>query len=378
MPNYHLFNNIVTGKNGKLVKRWYYWYYDETGKQKKKSCRGCKNRAEAESYISQLPPLLTSSKQNKSFILVRDIAESMYIPGSSHVSRRKQTGKSTKPNLLSDARRYVDEIVKIFGDKNLVDLESTDILNYLFQVERSGSWKNRYLEIFREVYREAAWQKYKVSMPIFDRFVRNSKKSDILTTEDIDELFHKENFSDELYFYMFWLALSAGLRLGEVRAVRPIQLLPEYQSIVVDGFISRGVRMPYNKTGSEESPRFRVALLPDITLKEILHFIDSRKITHDDLLFSFSGKPIDQRACQRAFEKALIKSNISKNERKITPHSLRYTYVTRTRRLLDATTVQMMAGHSSIEMNEAYNRPELLENAKMLAPNSGQINRFFE
>ncbi len=379
MAVYNLFQNKILNKNGKFVKRWYYWFYNESGRQIKKACKGCKTKAEADSYINQLPPLNNQNRQNKSHVLLRDIAADMYLPGSEHVERRRQMGKSVKLDLLSESRTYIKQIIEVFGDADLFTLDSADILRHLFTVKHSGSWKNRYIQILREVYRQAAWKKYRISMPIFEEFSRNSKKPDVLTTNDIKSLFIRENFSHDKYYYMFLLALSAGLRLGEVRAARPVQLLIEYQSIIVDGFISRkGERMKYNKTGSEEHPRFRVALLPVVAMEEILYYAQSQNIGIDSYIFSENGKPIDQSVAGRQFKKAVIHSGIPVKGRKITPHSLRYTYVTRTRRLLDAHTVQIMAGHSSAVMSEAYNRPELLENAKVLAPRSNEINRFFE
>jgi integrase len=45
--------------------------------------------------------------------------------------------------------------------------------------------------------------------------------------------------------------------------------------------------------------------------------------------------------------------------RKLVPHSLRYTYVSRMRRELSAETLQKMTGHNSIEMVDYYTRPIL-------------------
>jgi len=39
---------------GKRTFRWYYWFYGDNGKQIQKACKGCKNRNEAENYISRL------------------------------------------------------------------------------------------------------------------------------------------------------------------------------------------------------------------------------------------------------------------------------------------------------------------------------------
>ena len=51
----HLFQRTIT-RNGKKIKAWYYWYYDENGKQVRKSCgkdgKPCLLKRDAESFIS--------------------------------------------------------------------------------------------------------------------------------------------------------------------------------------------------------------------------------------------------------------------------------------------------------------------------------------
>ena len=53
----HLFKRTET-KNGRKETRWYYWFYDENGKQVKKSCgqhgKPCYLKKEAEAYLALL------------------------------------------------------------------------------------------------------------------------------------------------------------------------------------------------------------------------------------------------------------------------------------------------------------------------------------
>ena len=50
----HLFQRTITRK-GKKIKAWYYWFYDENGKQVRKSCgtdgKPCLTKREAEAFI---------------------------------------------------------------------------------------------------------------------------------------------------------------------------------------------------------------------------------------------------------------------------------------------------------------------------------------
>ncbi|MDR2898669.1 MAG: hypothetical protein LBU99_07615 [Spirochaetaceae bacterium] len=277
MSDYHLFMNVVTGKNGKSVKKWYYWYYDQSGKQVKRVCQNCKNKAEAEAYINSLPPL------QYQLLTVSDIAKTMFLPGSDHWNRRKQFGKSIKEITMIEARHYVELILETFGDENIQALTVPKIQDYLFKVERSGSWNNRYLDIFSEVYDEAVWKGVKVVKPAFIKFKRDSTPSSILSTDEINRLFVPDNFTSEMFYLFFLVSLSAGLRLGEARALRVSQFRDDFQALIVDGFMTKdGIRNPYNKKGSEEQPRFRVVLLPAMTAEIVFSYVQKLNLGYNE------------------------------------------------------------------------------------------------
>jgi hypothetical protein len=71
-------------------------------------------------------------------VLIRDIAWDMYIPGSAHVSRRKQLGKSTDHETMAESRRYIKRITELWGDLKLEALGVDLVMPYLFGLDRSG------------------------------------------------------------------------------------------------------------------------------------------------------------------------------------------------------------------------------------------------
>ena len=77
------------------------------------------------------------------------------------------------------------------------------------------------------------------------------------------------------------------------------------------------------------------------------------------------------------FHKAVKKSGICTDGRKITMHSLRYTYVTRMRQLYDGELVRKMVGHAQIEMTDYYTRNELDETLHSLAARNQKMLNFF-
>jgi integrase len=68
----------------------------------------------------------------------------------------------------------------------------------------------------------------------------------VLTTAELNLLFIPENFKlprmeqgGDVFYTMFLLCLSGGLRLGEVRAVRRKQIFFDRKALIVDGFCKR-------------------------------------------------------------------------------------------------------------------------------------------
>ena len=158
---YHVFRKPKKLRNGKTVHRWYYYWIDENGKQIQKSCgTSVKNRNAAGDFVRSLPPppkaataspcdkrglLLYSKPANNPDMLVKDIASEMFLPGTMHVKRRQQLKKSVAEETLCANRVFMTHITAMWGDRMLRTLELDEIMNYLFNVDRSASWKNQYI-----------------------------------------------------------------------------------------------------------------------------------------------------------------------------------------------------------------------------------------
>ena len=103
----------------------------------------------------------------------------------------------------------------------------------------------------------------------------------------------------------------------------------------------------------------RIAPLSEKLIKELSEYIEENNKKPGDFLFSTEGKAINAEHARRVFYKALKKSGIKRENRKLVPHSLRFTYVTRMRRLLDIESTRKIVGHATPEMTEYYTRSNL-------------------
>lgn len=347
---YHLFKRTVVSKNGKQVKRWYYWF-EVNGVKKIRVCPKCTNRQDAQAYINALP------KENIDSLTINEITKQMFLPNSAHVSRREQLGKKSSVESLKDCRRYIHHIQQLWGTKSILKLTVKDIVSSLLEItDRSSSWKNRMITILKEVYSEASWQGINVTLPSIPRFQKNYKKADILTTDEINKLFVEQNFPSYDIYLLLFLCLLCGLRLGEARAIQYNQIYFEKKILVVNGFCRRdGQKMPFLKKGNEENPKWRIVVLPDLAINLLKCYFD-KKHEPDDFLFEKDGKPYRKEHIENSFRKALVKAKINRENKRLIPHSLRYTYVTRMRRYLPLDLVQKLAGHTTEGMTEYYTR----------------------
>jgi integrase len=266
-------------------------------------------------------------------------------------------------STLADNRKKIDRIIGQWGDKPLAALTVEEVGNYLFSLKLSGSWKRHFLAVLREVYAEAVWYKENLPCPHFPKFARNHRKADILTVEEVEKLFVAENFPSRETYLLFLCAVYGGLRIGEAAGLRPKQFVYEYKALVVDGFCRmNGERMRYNKKGTEEHPRTRAVPLPERVLEQMKEHIREEGIGEEEFCFRAEkdrGRAIRIPAAGKAFRVALKASGIEAGGRKLVPHSLRYTYVTKLLKKLPIEVVRKLAGHLSEGMTEYYNKREL-------------------
>ena len=363
-----MFRLVSLERGGKPA--WY--YFSESGAGKKITlflCEGCETDESARDYVRRL-------NDNKN--LVKSITAGMYESADASYERRRQFGKSVYKATLNQKKFFLRQINKDFGDVPIQDISEKDVENLLLKTAKSGSWKNSYLETFMDVYREARWNEINAPLPSFQKFKRNSKKADVLDEDEIKAFFEPRNFDNQLLLLMFELGLCCGLRLGEMRAVRAGQILAEKRALVVDGYINKlGERTNYNKKGSTEKPKFRVAFLPESLLQKILALIADKGLGERDYLFAKNGKPFTQTYAYKNFVRAVKSAKIPTDGKKISPHSLRYTYITRMRGLLPGETVRKLAGHSSIEMTDYYTRASIGDLIEELSPTKECVERCF-
>lgn len=362
--------------NGKTKTKWYYSYKDSVGKLHTRVCKDCITEEDANEYVSKLD--FVSNEQ----YLIKNIASTMFLPDSDNLNRLKDFGKKISEETRKSKLKFISYIIEAFGDCDIRELKISTVEQFLINDKKhSGSWKNSFLETFGTIYDETVWVCDKpVIKPKFNKFARNSKKADILSTEELNILFEDyRNWENYDVYLLFYLIASCGLRLSEARGLTVNQFMIKEQLLLVNGFCKYdGRKTNYNKKGSIEDRKLRVTPLPQNAIFKVIHFFYQKKIFGNDFLFTDSnGKPYAASHLRLELKHALQKCDIKINGRKICPHSLRFTYVTRMRRGCSVEDVKKIVGHNSTQMTEYYTRFSIEEMKQSINETFDEANKIF-
>jgi integrase len=365
---------------------WYYWVYDETGKQVQHACgHGCESKRDAVAFLEDLlkSDLLDEKRKSelrkKTFSL---FAEKMFIEGAHHLARWAAKGKILKPKTIAQHRGIlVNYLLPKFGKLTLDKIRPAKVEDYLLEQPISNSCRNTILYTLKLIMREARREGIINSIPEFEPFKRNGKRQNVLSSEELTALFpydekgliniwkrpddmRKERDEIALMFgTLFCVTVSAGLRSGEIRALHREQVSIPDSGLVIDRAIDeQGIIGPLKKATADD-PRSRAVIIPEITMKMLERWLERAPECPDypGLIFPYHGKPIANYYILDRFRFGLDRLGIDYEKRRLTVHCLRYTYNTRMRTLLSEQVLREFVGHRSVAMTDLYDNPILSE-----------------
>jgi integrase len=377
---YHLFERERRGCS------YFYYWYEEGGKRIQKACgHGCDDKRAAVAWLEQLLKAdLTEAKRKTalSAITIKDFAKDMFTEGAPHLARWAAKGKVLKRTTLIQHRHHLTGyILPRFGHQRFTEITPTLVEDFLLEQRLSNSCQNTILYTLKLIMKEARRSGIIEIIPEFEPFKRNCKRQDILSSEELTALFpfdeqelieiwkrpddmRKERPEIALMFgTLFCVTVSAGLRSGEIRALHRDQISIANSGLVIDRAVDdRGEIGPLKKA-TQEDPRSRAVIIPEITLKILERWLDKAPECPDypGLVFSYRGKPIANYYILDRFRFGLDRLKIDHATRRLTVHCLRYTYNTRMRTLLSEQVLREFVGHRSVAMTDHYDRPILLE-----------------
>jgi integrase len=323
----------------------------------------------------------------------------MFTEGAPHLARWAAKGFILKPQTIAQHRRHLTGyILPQFGKIQFDEITPTKVEDYLLEQMLSNSSRNTILYTLKLVMREAKRDGIIEMLPEFEAFKRSSKRQDVLSGEELDALFpddekeliriwkrpdnmRKERDEIALMFgTLFYVAVSAGLRSGEARALHRNQISIENSGLAIDRAVDDlGLIGPLKKA-TEEDPRSRAVIIPTVTMNMLKRWLERAPGCPDypGLVFSYRGKPIASYYLLDRFRFGLGRLGIDHEKRRLTVHCLRYTYNTRMKTKLPGDVLREFLGHRSVEMTDHYDNPILLERLKAFQDMRSAVERFWD
>lgn len=319
LVNRHLFKRTET-RNGKKEVHWYFWFYDENGKQVKKSCgkngKPCYLKRDAEAFIAELEEQdkrQAEEQRQLRQIRLRDVGETLYDNNSYFIKIKAARGKTYLPQTIHQKKALMNLVLNEFGDRIPETIEEGELENFIISLDYANSYKNTILCVIRELFGECKrlnLVKHKLDIDGFR--CSSSRKKDILTMEqlsmmfpaDIDALTEiwksdrrdryngidgKVHSYDFMFGIMFRLLASTGMRPGEVRAICTDQIKPNgiFINKMLDAY---DILRTYLKKGNDDNLKQRTALLPTKMAELLDLYIAQRPKCDNDFIFTMYGQ----------------------------------------------------------------------------------------
>ena len=383
----HLYQRTVK-RNGKTEKTWYFWYWKDN-KQIRKSC-GTNIKRKAEEYVASLSDDdLLGIKKEESNITLRDFCSGMFDIGSGYLTKQHNRGFDYHEKTRRQKATNLKDILERFGEYNVNDISAGIIDDWLLRQKRSNSWRNGMIAIFKIIFNELYLYNLIERIPVLREYKRiDQKEKGIIFQNEIAKLF-PDDVEELLKVWHFWegeskvqdlisatavyTALTTGMRSGEIRALKYSQFLREDAILLNASFDALGERVERLKKGNDRNKKWRIAVLPERTVKMLktMRLYENAKTT--DYVFEYHGHEYGAEYLNNHFKMVLNKNGIDTEERNISFHSLRFTYDTMMNREISTDDLMLMMGHSSRQMSEYYNKssvtdhlPQLLENKAVI------------
>jgi integrase len=198
-----------------------------------------------------------------------------------------------------------------------------------------------------------------------------SRRADIFTDEELERFFNSRIYGDSEPYLFYLCCLTAGLRPGETRGLRPKQIMFDRNMLIVDGSVKKnGDRTAYNKKGHREYWKLRIVPLPDLTLSMFKEHIERRGLKDDDFIFAAQkdpSRPVTESSIHDHMARIIREAGIQARGRRLTINSFRYTFINRIRRELPTGIVMKLVGRKLFGIMDHYHGRGIDESSARLA-----------
>ncbi|MBI9094163.1 MAG: site-specific integrase [Sphaerochaeta sp.] len=345
----------------KIGKKTVYYYiaYDETGRRKKFST-GCTTKTQAMAYTMELyrsNSLIPEKKQTRQVITFGDYSNTWWTDKCEYIKAESLRGRDLSDQYIKTNRQLlVNHIQPTFNEYVLSDISSTMIESWqrslLEKKTLAPKSANNILSILSVIMEEARRAKLIPINPVKEvrTLAKKTKARGILSLEEARDLLTNISYWDNPVAYAAsLLAACTGMRLGEIRALRPSDINDGY--IHIEHSVDLQGALKSTKTGDSRDLPLPPRLMDIIT--ELCKHVEKC-----DRVFSVAGSPMSSKVIRNALYQALIAKGITEKERQernITFHSWRHFLNSQLlSHGVNAEKTRKITGHATESMTEHY------------------------
>ncbi len=217
-------------------------------------------------------------------------------------------------------------------------------------------------------------------------FAKNQRNRDILTSDETKKLFPPETdkaitiWGAPMWAAFFYLLVTTGIRVGEAQALTWNDWIPANSANMMDAMeISKGLKND-KRIGTTKTGKVRIAFLHAIVLELLRKWKEiSPNSNGNDLIFSdIAGLPLNRKSCLLYFKQILQEREIKTEDRNLVVHSLRHTANTIYRKILPDEMLRKFTGHTSKEMTDNYDHPEVIDTIALLSSSAKDMENEFK
>lgn len=276
---------------------------------------------------------------------------------SQYVKEKLAYGHSIGRRHCLDMQCRLKHWLAFFGNKKQIkEITRDSIQEFQFYLKKKLAPKtvNLVVSVGAVAFGWLLEKKYILDNPTqgLKKFSGTVKKRGILTPGQVKKLF-SVSWDDERCRVGSLIAMTCGLRLGEVLALRPEDIGSDRLYIRHSFSFTDGLKKPKNNEART------VPLLPAVR-KEIVKLIESNPWGKDGFIFygaDLKNKPMRPETMKNGFTKTLEKIGMTNTERmkqNIVFHSWRHFFAANIAGRVELKTLQLGIGHKTSAMTEHY------------------------
>ena len=288
---------------------------------------------------------------------------------SVYLEDRRAHGKTITKRTCQQSKNGINAYWKpYFENKTILQITKQELRAFGLELSKrlAGKTVNNILHIGNRALRWAHSEKM-IPENITEGiggFVGGGKKRDILTEGEIKNLFQKENWNDQMAYSASMLAYTTGLRNGEIRALRKINIGDKAFNIDGEIVYLLQIKNSWNDVDGLKLPKNNeegtVYLLPEIRDKLFALLAENPYTdieTNERFIFWGLNKdrPCGGQRLLKGLHYAIDKAGIELKDRKIDLHSFRHANGTKLyKETGDIRKVAKSLRHKSLKMTEHY------------------------